>query len=101
MNRDEILKRAQRENRDERAEQVKDQSMRWTYIVMVLTAAVFAFIRAEKGESMMDLSVTVCASVAAGQFYRFGKTKERYCLGLALVALCVCILALVRFCMGY
>lgn len=101
MKKEDVLAMAQAENRDERAEQVKDQSMRWTYIVMVLTAAVFAFIRAEKGESMMDLSVTVCASVAAGQFYRFGKTRDRYCLGLALVALCVGVLALVRFCLGY
>lgn len=101
MNRDEILKSAQREHRDERTEQVKDRSMRWTYIVMVLTAAVFAFIRAEKGESMMDLSVTVCASVAAGQLYRFIKTRERFCLALSLVALAVGILALVRFCMGH
>ena len=68
MKREDVLAMAQAEKRDERAEQVKDQSMRWTYIVMVLTAAVFAFIRAEKGESMMYLSVTVCASVAAGQF---------------------------------
>ena len=58
MKKEDVLAMAQAENRDERAEQVKDQSMRWTYIVMVLTAAVFALIRAEKGESMMDLSVT-------------------------------------------
>lgn len=101
MDKNDILKKAQMENRDEMAERVKDQSMRWTYIVMVLTAAVFAFIRAEKGQTMMDLSVTVCASVVAGQLYRFIKTRERFCLILSLIALVVGIMALVRFCMGY
>lgn len=101
VNREDILKKARQENKDEMAEQVRDRSMRWTYIVMVLTAAVFAFLRAERGETLMDLSVTVCASVAAGQLYRFLKTRERPCLVLGLIALAVSILALVRFCMGY
>lgn len=101
MKREDILKMAQQEKQDEREAQVKDQSMRWTYIVMVFTAAIFAFIRAEKGESMMDLSVTVCASVVAGQLYRFIKTRERFCLALALIALVTGLFALVRFCMGY
>lgn len=101
MKKEDILIMAQQENRDEREAQVKDQSMRWTYIVMVLTAAVFAFIRAERGQPMMDLSVTVCASVVAGQLYRFIKTRERFCLILALVALATGSLALIRFCMGY
>ena len=101
MNRDEILKKARQENRDEMAEQVKSRSMRWTYIVMVLTAAIFSFIRAERGETMMDLSVTVCASVAVGQAYQYIKLRDRGCLLLGLIALAVCILALARYCMGY
>ena len=101
MKREDILKMAQAENRDERMEQVRAMSMRWTYIVMVLTAAIFAFIRSENGQTMMDLSVTVCASVVAGQLYQFLKTKERSCLALGLIALCTGVLALIRFCMGY
>ena len=47
MEREEILKRAQAENRDERELQVKDKSMMCSYIVMVLMAivAVVAVIR--------------------------------------------------------
>ena len=101
MKKDDILNMARQEQRDEMTERVRDQSMRWTYLVMVLTAAVFAFIRSERGQSIMDLSVTVCASVAAGQLYRFIRTRETFCLTLCLIALAVGCLALVRFCMGY
>lgn len=44
MERKEILKRAQDEKLDERELQVKDKSMMWSYIVMVIMASVFSFI---------------------------------------------------------
>ena len=43
MERKEILKRAQDEKLDERELQVKDKSMMWSYIVMVIMASVFSF----------------------------------------------------------
>lgn len=101
MNREEILERAQKENQDEMEVRVRDQAMRWTYIVMVFAAAVFAFIRSERGDSMMDLCATICFSVAAGQLYRFIKMKGRDCLVLGLIALAMAVFAVVRFCMGY
>lgn len=54
MNREEILEKAKRENKDEREIFVRDQSMRWTYLAMVLSGAVFAFIRESNGQPMMD-----------------------------------------------
>ena len=48
MERKEILKRAQDEKLDERELQVKDKSMMWSYIVMVIMASVFSFIRSDK-----------------------------------------------------
>ena len=42
MERKEILKRAQDEKLDERELQVKDKSMMWSYIVMVIMASVFS-----------------------------------------------------------
>ena len=45
MDREEVLKRAQYEKLDERELQVKDKSMMWSYIVMVIMASVFSFIR--------------------------------------------------------
>ena len=45
MEREEILKRAQGEQRDERELQVKDKSVMWAYIVMTIMAAVFSYIR--------------------------------------------------------
>lgn len=101
MNREEILNKAKNENKDEMEIAVRDKSMWITYIVMVLVAAVFTYFRAEKGESIMDLTVMICASVASGQFYRFTKIKEKSCLLLGVIALCVAIFALVRFCLGY
>ena len=53
MERKEILKRAQDEKLDERELQVKDKSMMWSYIVMVIMASVFSFIRSEQGLPMM------------------------------------------------
>lgn len=101
MKREEILAKAQQEKNDEMEVRVRDQSMRWTYLAMVLTAAVFAFLRGERGEPMMDLCVTVCASVVAGQIYRFFKIRDRGCLVMGLIALVVGAIALARYCMGY
>lgn len=101
MNREEILAKAKNENKDEMEIFVRDRSIKWTYIVMVAVAAVFAFIRETNGQPMMDLCVTVCASVTAGQWYRFAKTKEKYCLVMGLVTLAVGIFALVRYMMGH
>ncbi len=103
MEREEILRKAQAEgkNGDERETQVRDRSMKWTYLTMVLVAAVFAYIRGMKGQPMMDLCVTVCASVCVGQLYRYWKLKRRACLILGLITLLVAAVALVRFCMGH
>lgn len=101
MKREEILAKAQKEGSDEMEIQIRDRSMRWTYLTMVLTAAVFAFLRQRRGEPMMDLCVTVCASVVVGQLYRFFKTRDTGCLVLGLVTLMAGILGLVRYCMGH
>lgn len=101
MNKEEILKMAQKENCDEMALQVRDRAMKWTYLAMVIVAAIFAEIRAMNDQPMMDLCVTVCASVAVGQFYRFAKTKEKSCLIFGIITFAVGIFALIRFCMGH
>jgi uncharacterized membrane-anchored protein len=101
MNKDEILKKAQSEKNDERELQVKDKSMMWSYIVMVLMAAIFSFIRSEQGLPMMDLTATVSASCCAAMTYRFIKTKEKAYLFIAAIMLCVAVMAIVRFFMGH
>lgn len=101
MNKDEILKKAQAEKRDEREIQMKDKSMMWSYIVMVLAAAIFSFIRSEQGLPIMDLSATVSASVFAGMTYRFVKTKNKENLMIAIVMLFVAAIATIRFLMGH
>lgn len=101
MNREEILAKAKNENKDEMEILVRDRSIRWTYLVMVIVAAVFAFIRECNGQPMMDLCVTVCASVTAGQWYRFAKTKDKYCLVMGVITLAVGIMAFVRYMMGH
>jgi uncharacterized membrane-anchored protein len=101
MDKDEILKKAQAEKKDERELQVKDKSMMWSYIVMVLMAAIFSFIRSKQGLPMMDLTATVSASCCAAMTYRFVKTKEKSDLFIALVILIVAIISTVRFFMGH
>jgi hypothetical protein len=101
MDKEEILKKAQAERKDERELQVKDKSMMWSYIVMVFAAAIFSFIRSEQGLPMMDLTATVSASCCAAMTYRFIKTKEKSCLFIALIMLSVAIMATVRFFMGH
>lgn len=101
MEKDEVLKKAQAEKKDERELQVKDKSMMWSYIVMVFMAAIFSFIRSEQGLPMMDLSATVSASVFAGMTYRFIKTKRKENAIIALIMLCVAVVATLRFFMGH
>lgn len=101
MEREEILKKAQAEKTDERELQVKDKSMMWSYIAMVLMAAVFSFIRSEQGLPMMDLCATVSSSVCAAMTYRFIQTKNRGCLNIAVITLIITVIAIVRFFMGH
>ena len=102
MNKEEILKKAQTEKVDEERElQVKDKSMMWSYIAMVIVAAIFLFIRSEQGNPMMDFTSIVSFSVLANQTYRFNKTKEKQYLIVGFIALCVAITATIRFMMGH
>ena len=65
------------ENRDEREEQIKDRSMKWTFLTMVAVSAFFAFLRGIKGENVLDLAVVVCASVAVFQLTHFFRLRPR------------------------
>lgn len=101
MNKEEILKKAQAENKDERELQVRDKSITYSYIVMTVMAVIFTSIRASQGLPMMDLCATVCASVCAGMTYRFFRTRNTAYLSLALITFVVMIFAIVRFAMGH
>ena len=101
MERKEILKRAQDEKLDERELQVKDKSMMWSYIVMVIMASVFSFIRSEQGLPMMDLCAIVSGSVCAAMTYRFIKTRNKEHLIISVIMFATAIMAIVRFCMGH
>lgn len=101
MNKEEILKLAQKEKNNEMELQIKDKSMMWTYLAMVLTAAIFSFIKAEQGYPIMDLTATVCVSVCVGHAYRFMKGKDRTSLLIALIMLVTAVMATVRFFMGH
>lgn len=101
MDKETILKKAQSEGQDELEVYARDQSMRWTYLAMVIAAAFFAYIRDTQGLPMMDLCATVCFSVFVGQLYRFIKTKDKWRLFLAAVTLIFGIIATVRFFMGH
>ena len=101
MNKEEILKKAQAEKMDEREIQVKDKSIIWSYIAMVIAAAVFSFVRSQQNLPIMDLSATVSASVFAGMTYRFVKTKDKRILTIAAITFVLAITATIRFFMGH
>jgi len=100
MNKEEILEKGRSENKDERDEIIRDQSIKWTFMTMVLLSAMFAYLRAAQGQSVMDLTVVVCGSVSVSFLYRAVKTKRKDLLLLGLVLLICAIAALVRFCIG-
>ena len=101
MNKEEILERGRSENKDERDEAIRDQSIKWTLTVMVVLSAIFAYLRAEQGQSMMDLTVVVCGSVSVSFLYRFFRTKRIELLVLGIVTLLSAIIALIRFFTGH
>lgn len=100
MNKYEILEKSRSENKDEREEQIKDKSMKWTFLVMVITSAIFAFIRGLKGESELDLAVVVCSSIAVFYLYRYFMLKKREYLNLGIITFCVALICLIGFCLG-
>lgn len=101
MDRDEILRRSRGEKNDEMEVQVRDKSMKWTYIALVLSAAFFSLIRGLHDEPIMDLCATVCISVCAGRFYCYTKTKDKFNLVIAVITLIAAVFAAVRFFMGH
>ena len=75
MDQDSILAKAQKE-KDEMIVQTRDKAMKYTYLALVLSAAVFAFIRDLNNQPIMDLCATVCISVSVGQIYLLLKQKS-------------------------
>ena len=101
MNKEEILEKSRAEQKDKRDIVIRDQSIRWTFMTMVVLSAVFAYLRAAQGQTMMDLTVVVCGSVSVSFLYRYVKTKRKDLLVLGLVLLICAVVALVRFCTGH
>lgn len=101
MNKEEILEKGRAENKDERDVAIRDQSIRWTFMTMVLLSAVFAYLRAAQGQTMMDLTVVVCGSVSVSFLFRFFQTKRIDMLVLGMITLLCAVFALVRYCTGY
>lgn len=97
MNREEILQKSRNEGFDEMEMQVRDKSMKWTYIVLVLSATVFAFIRSNNGLSAMDLYAVICLSAFANHLYQFIKIKKTSSLVIAVIMLLVSVFATIRF----
>ncbi|MBZ4666661.1 DUF6442 family protein [Mahella sp.] len=101
MDKNEILEKSRSENHDEYETYIKDQSIKWLFLVMVITSAIFAVIRGIKGESMLDLAVIVCASVGSSLLYRFNKLRSKDDLLSGIIAFCTAVICLIGFCLGY
>lgn len=101
MDKEDVLRKAQKENCDEMQIQIRDKSMKWTYVSMVIAAAVFSFIRGMHDYPMMDLTATVSISVTVGNFYRYIKCKDKSNLVIAIVMFVVFVVSTIRFIMGH
>ena len=101
MKKEEILAKAQAEKVDERETFISDRSMRWTYLVMAVTAGIFMIVRSIRDMSVTDLCSVVCLSVSAGNIYRFVKTKEKWYLVAGIVMLAAGVFTAVRFFTGH
>lgn len=101
MNKEDILKMAQSEKRDEMELHIKDKSMMWSYLVMVIVAALFSFIKALHGVPITDLTATVCASVGTTLAYRYAKLKDKQDLFIAIIMFIIALISTIYFVMGY
>ena len=100
MNKNEILKTSRLENKDEREDRIRDESVKWVFLAMIVISAIFAFIRGIRGESVLDLGVIVCSSLTVFQFYRYFKLRKREYLIYAIIAFCTAVICLIGFCLG-
>jgi hypothetical protein len=101
MKKEDILAQSRSENKDEREDAVRDQSIKWTFLTMVALSAVFAYLRGTKGESVTDLAVVVCGSVCVSFLYRFFKTKRTDCLVMGVLTAAAAIFSLIEYCLGH
>ena len=101
MDREEILRKAQNENNDEMEVQIRDKSIKWTYISMVIAVGVFSFIGDMKGYPIMDLVATTSISVAGGNFYRYIKCRDKSNLVITIIMVVVFVVSTIRFFMGH
>lgn len=100
MKKEEILEKARSEKKDEMEKAVRDRSAVWMVIAMVIAAGFFVSMRKE-GEPIMDLTATVCFSVAVCCIYRFIRLKQVGWLIMGIVLAGMTVFAAVRFFMGY
>lgn len=100
MNKEDILKMAQTEKIDALELQVKDKSMMWSYLVMIVLAALFSFFKALHGFPITDLTATICASICANVFYRYLKTRKQQDLFLAIAMFIIARIATIHFFIG-
>lgn len=101
MNKEVILKIAQSEKRDEMELHIKDKSMMWSYLVMVIVAALFNFIKVLHGIPITDLTATVCASVGTTLAYRYAKLKDKQDLFIAIIMFIIALISIIYFVIGY
>lgn len=101
MKKEEILEKARAEKIDERETFISDRLMKWTYLVMALTAGIFIIVRSIRDMYAADLCSVVCFSAAAGNIYRFVKTKERWSIVAGIILIAAGIFTAVTFFIDY
>lgn len=99
MNKDEILELSRAEHKDERDEEIRKQSNKWAFLSMAFIAAIFSIIRAVKGETILDLAITVCSPIAVTNFYQYRFTKKADNLISGIIIAVAAAICLVVYCM--
>lgn len=77
MNKEEILKQAQKEVKDEREEAINDKAFRMGWMAVTVIMLLLIAIRAYFNESAIDLIIVLMAQTAASSFYQYHKLPDR------------------------
>lgn len=86
MNKEDILKKARAQKRDEREKQVEMTSFRAGWIGVTIIMLVLIGFRWYFNESSTDIVMILLAQQSAGLFYQYATLKERKYLIIGLVA---------------
>ncbi|MGX7108301.1 DUF6442 family protein [Facklamia miroungae] len=102
MKKEDILKKAQIEQKDEREEEINTKAFRIGWISVSVVMLLLIFLRSIFNESATDILIILMAQVAAASFYQYSKMPDKkiYLVG-GIVAILAIILSFASLLSSY